>query len=206
MRHFNYEVDEKDFLTKENYLSNIVFNNDKEKEDCLSNFDKHLKFFNDLSMEEFNNQIIRVINKFKFFQEINDLNDCMFPGIYIMVLDHYKQMYVGCSNNIKKRIIRHWKIKVSKDYLSNSVNKTPMGIDCFKALDTTRIFVWHLDYSGLIKIINIIAEHSNKPLLKNKEYYWLLEDCEGEVIKFIDSRFVCNKYIRNLSISLKRNF
>lgn len=63
---------------------------------------------------------------------------------YMMVLDEYKQVYIGKSVNIKKRIQQHWSCTKPFDrtlfplYNTNSV----LSIDFFRALDTTRIYAW----------------------------------------------------------------
>lgn len=67
------------------------------------------------------------------FNEIFDLNDCAdVAGVYIMVFDEYKTCYVGMSDNIRERIMRHWS---RCDYYTGS------GVDIFKPCDTTRIYV-----------------------------------------------------------------
>jgi hypothetical protein len=61
-----------------------------------------------------------------------------------MVLDEYNQVYFGKANNIRTRIPQHWTKTLPFDrtlyplYNKNSI----MSIDSFRALDTTRIYVW----------------------------------------------------------------
>lgn len=201
MKHFNIEIKENSCLTKNNYLEGILLDND-EKNECLACFDKHMDYFSKLLETEFNNELEKTLKRFKNFEEIKDLNKCQFSGIYIMVLDKYKQIYVGVSNNIKKRIEQHWNKVVNKDYLSNSINQFPMGIDCFKALDTTRIYVKNCeeDIKSTNQILNQLI-----PNYKKQNYYFL-EDKEAKIIKFINPQFVSNKYIRQNMHQIKREF
>ena len=112
-----------------------------------------------------------------------------------MILDKYKQIYVGVTSNIKKRIKQHWNKIVKKDYLYNEFHNMPMGIDSFKALDTTRIFVQN--YEKEIKSTNnmlsqLILNYNDRKRCD----YWQLEEQEAKMIKFIDNKFLCNKYVR----------
>lgn len=58
-----------------------------------------------------------------------------------MVLGEHRQVYVGQSNNIRKRIKTHWGGAVS---ISNAVfghaDQSIMSIASFRALDTTEIY------------------------------------------------------------------
>ena len=191
MKHFNVEVKEDSYLTKNNYLEGI-FLEDNEKTDYLVSFDKHMDYFSKLLETEFNSDLEKALKRFKNFEEVKDLNNCQFSGVYIMVLDKYKQIYVGVSNNIKKRIEQHWSKIVSKDYLPNSTNESPMGIDCFKALDTTRIYVKNCEEK--IKSNNQILTQMI-PGYKKQNYYFL-EDEEARIIKIINTKFLCNKFVR----------
>lgn len=202
MKHFNIEIRDNEYLTRENYLQKIIFEDVKEKESYLAWYDKHIQFFNDLSTEEFNFQIEKLLKKFKDFKQITNLNDCDFSGIYIMVLDKHKQLYIGVSKNIKKRIKQHWSKNVKLDYLSNWLNNFPIGIDCFKALDTTRIYV--SNYNDLINYVNLILENLKEKPYKQNEIYFLMEDDEAKMIKLINKKFLCNKYIRTKLQSIKR--
>ena len=85
-----------------------------------------------------------------------------------MLLDDYKQAYIGKSNDIKRRIQQHWsKIKPLDRVLLPMYNeKSVFSIDFFRALDTTRIFVW---------------ERS------------LTEGVERRLIKDFPANFLCNR-------------
>lgn len=59
-----------------------------------------------------------------------------------MVLDEYKQIYVGQSKDIRRRILTHWKKEPRFDRLIfPSISKSNISIDSFGVLDTTRIYV-----------------------------------------------------------------
>jgi len=122
---------------------------EKHKKECLINYDKNMKFFSALSIEEFNNEIKKIITHYDKIIEIKDLNYCdKMIGIYIMVLDEYKQVYIGISRKtknktIKDRIVEHWKGRKKFDKLIyGTVENSNLHIDSFGAYDTTRIFVY----------------------------------------------------------------
>ena len=113
------------------------------REKCLINFDKNMAFFEQISKEEFEKALQKMLQSNKRIKQIFDLNDCKsMSGIYIMVLDEYKQAYIGQAQDIKKRIMQHWSRKKPFDRLIfGEVDKSVLSIDSFGALDTTRIFV-----------------------------------------------------------------
>jgi hypothetical protein len=62
-------------------------------------------------------------------------------GAYVMVLDRYKQAYIGQAWDIRARIKRHWSGTKQFDRLIFPDKETSvLSIDSFRALDTTRIF------------------------------------------------------------------
>lgn len=112
---------------------------------CLQNYDLNMKYFASLSKDDFNDELEKYLWRHKGFHEIRKLAYCDgLEGYYMMVLDEYKQVYIGQTDDIKKRIKQHWRNTRSFDctlfpmYNINSV----FSIDFFRALDTTRIFVW----------------------------------------------------------------
>lgn len=204
MKHFNLEVKNRNKLTKENYIENIVFEDKQELKEILQVYDEKIEKLLNLSKLEFENQINLFIKKFKGFKEVYDLNDCNFIGFYLMILDDYKQVYLGVSNNIKKRIVQHWNRKVKKEYLSSKVNGYGIGIDSFKPYDTTRIFVKKYSTDG-IKVVNDILQQMGKEKLKEKDFYAFMEEEESKMIKFFNSEFVCNRYIRVNTFKIKKS-
>lgn len=113
------------------------------REKCLINFDKNMAYFKQITKDEFEFALKTLIGSNSKIRQISDLNDCsQICGIYIMVLDEYRQVYIGQSKDIKKRIMSHWNRQKAFDrLLFGDINDSVLSIDCFGALDTTRIFV-----------------------------------------------------------------
>jgi len=143
----------------------------KHREDCLLNFDLNMRFFSSLDSEIFNKKLNAFIKKHRKLREIVDLNECAdMIGIYVMVLDEYKQVYIGqSSSSIKTRIMRHWsKNKEFDKLIFGRVENSILSIDSFKALDTTRIFVYPCSYS-------------------------LLDSEESKLVKSMDAKYLLNR-------------
>lgn len=137
---------------------------------CLENYDLNMKYFNSLDSDEFNKELTRILEYFKYFEKVTDLNTYEdIPGIYIMVLDEYKQMYIGKTNSLKKRIMTHWTKKQEFDRLIfGPVNRSVISINCFGALDTTRLFVYPVDDPWCYEIESIIVDYANKKFILNR--------------------------------------
>lgn len=119
------------------------------RELCLKNFDLNMKYFAQLDQNDFNNAITIFVKNHIGFREINDLSKFeSVSGYYLMVLDKYKQAYIGKSTNIQKRIKQHWLSTKAFDRTllpMYAVETSCFSIDFFRALDTTRIFIWETD-------------------------------------------------------------
>ncbi|NRU52445.1 GIY-YIG nuclease family protein [Clostridium beijerinckii] len=137
------------------------------QKECLENYDLNMEYFSLLNNEEFNKELNGFLDKNKCFQEVFDLNLYnMKSGYYIMVLDKYSQLYIGTAKYIKKRIRQHWSGNKYFDRLlfpMGAVNTSKLSIDSFRALDTTRIFVYETDRI-FEKEDNFINQFSNKYL------------------------------------------
>lgn len=86
-----------------------------------------------------------------------------------MVLDEYHQIYIGTSDNIKKRILQHWSMRKPFDRLLcpiGAVETSILSIDSFRAYDTTRIYAC-----------------INQDTYEKEDYY----------IKQFSSKFLCNR-------------
>ncbi len=156
----------------------------KHQKDCLDNFDLSMKYFSLLNKNEFDSEINKFLKKYKSFKKVMDLNNYEnISGVYLMVLDKYKQLYIGVSNNIKRRIKQHWINYKSFDRLLfpiGAVETSVMCIDSFRALDTTRIY---------------ISQYDN--------YF----DVEDKYINYFSPKFLCNrigggKYGDSLSMAI----
>ena len=113
------------------------------QEKCLKNYDLNMAFFQTLQHEDFEKALSKLIKSNKKIREIFDLDSCKgICGIYVMVLDEYKQMYIEQASDIKRRILKHWSTKKPFDRLIfGRVDNSILSIDSFGALDTTRIFI-----------------------------------------------------------------
>lgn len=116
-------------------------------ERCLYNYDLNMKYFHSMSELKFNKEVLKFVKKNKMFKEITDLAPfSLVSGYYIMVLDEFAQVYIGRSNDIKKRILSHWSKQKEFDRLIFGGKETSiLSIDSFRAYDTTRIFVYPTD-------------------------------------------------------------
>ena len=117
---------------------------EKHRSECLKNYDLNIKFFEKLKKEKLQSQLNKLLRKSRKVKEIFSLEECVHKsGIYIMVLDEYKQMYIGTSKNIKKRIQQHWsKTKEFDRLIFGRTESSVLSIDSFGPLDTTRIFIY----------------------------------------------------------------
>lgn len=117
------------------------------QKDALYNFDLNMAFCEKLDRNKFNEEIEHFLSKHPKFVEVTDLKRYKnATGIYIMVLDEYKQIYIGMTNSsklgIKGRIQQHWTATKTLDRLIfQGINSSVLNIDSFRHLDTTRIFV-----------------------------------------------------------------
>lgn len=133
--------------------NSLVYNEEfikRNKEAILKNLNLNLKFYTELDSEEFNKNLDKVLKlkKNNGLKKVTDLKEYIGKkGIYIMVLDKYKQIYIGQSKrDVVERIINHWKRKVEfENLLIGKVNKSKLSIDTFGMLDTTRIYIEDID-------------------------------------------------------------
>jgi hypothetical protein len=112
------------------------------REAALENFDLNMAFFTQLSGRNFLEALTEMLGKQKNLRPVADLPafDGV-EGIYVMVLDRYKQAYIGQAWDIRARIKRHWSGTKQFDRLIFGDKETSvLSIDSFRALDTTRIF------------------------------------------------------------------
>lgn len=133
--------------------NSLVYNEEfikRNKEAILKNLNLNLKFYTKLDSEEFNKNFDKVLKlkKNNGLKKVTDLKEYIGKkGIYIMVLDKYKQIYIGQSKrDVVERIINHWKRKVEfENLLIGKVNESKLSIDTFGMLDTTRIYIEDID-------------------------------------------------------------
>lgn len=122
---------------------------------CLKNFDRNMEYFSTLDKSAFDAALSSFLSKYKRFVEVTNLNDFNgVEGFYIMVLDEYKQAYIGKSEDIRKRIMKHWSNTKPFDrtlFPMYDWEKSTFSIDFFQALDTTRIYAWRKKMSNGIE-------------------------------------------------------
>lgn len=149
IEHTDYEIPNEIYLDERHYTDEFV---QEQFDSCMENYDLNMTFFNQLSNEKFSKHISSFVRK-NCFKEVTDLKKLDgIIGIYILVLDNYKQIYIGQSTNIKKRILQHWTRKKEFDrLLCGDVDESIISIDSFGALDTTRIFYKSCSWSDLDK-------------------------------------------------------
>jgi hypothetical protein len=143
----------------------------RQQQNALKNFDLNMAKYRDLIQEEFDEALHFAIRETPSMVEIIDLSEWAEGSVvYIMVLDDYKQLYVGIARGeggLKKRIRQHWSGNKQFDrLLHGSVETSKISIDSFRALDTTRIFA---------------MRHNNPAKVENK------------ILELIPSRFVLNR-------------
>lgn len=115
----------------------------KQIDRCMFNFDLNMQFFDELDRGSFIKELDAFLESHPSFERVDDLNLYKdLPGAYLMVLDEYKQAYLGGTNSLKRRIQRHWTYKKPLDRLIfGTVVDSKLSIDSFRALDTTRLYI-----------------------------------------------------------------
>ena len=204
MIHFGIEVSSYDKLSKTKYIGYIKESDlqKNSKASIMKNYEDNMKYFEKLSNEEFNLTLNKFLKKYPDFQQIFNINDCNFSGYYIIVLDKYKQVYIGVAKNIKKRILEHWN-KKPINLICRLPNDSKLCIDAFKALDTTRLYVYKKEHDYDIEFLNKMSEGTGQKPITLMEY---LEINESEMIDKFNSKFTCNRYVRFAIKDYKRNF
>jgi hypothetical protein len=83
-----------------------------------------------------------MLRKNKGLRPVTDLRAFdMEEGVYVMVLDEYRQAYIGQTSDIRARIKRHWAgVKAFDRLLCGETHESVLSIDSFRSLDTTRIY------------------------------------------------------------------
>lgn len=117
----------------------------------VKNVEINISTFEKLNKTAFNNEINRITTKYHFKEvdDISSFNKCL----YLVVLDEYKQFYVGKSeSNLKGRMRKHWTAKIipSRHLWTGDFESSRIKFDDFKMFDTTRIFVCD-DISQILK-------------------------------------------------------
>lgn len=120
------------------------------REGALRNYDLTMGWCERLDRERFDYAIARLPELFPELQPVDDLTRWTdVPGVYVLVLDGYKQAYVGLARGrggVRQRIVVHWQKKLAFNrLLAGPPERSIMAVDSFRALDTTRILAARLD-------------------------------------------------------------
>jgi hypothetical protein len=109
---------------------------------ALENFDLNMAYYSLISEESFEKAVTAMLRKNKTLRAVTELSALEGQGgLYVMVLDQYRQVYIGQAANLRQRIKRHWSGTKQFDRLVfGMVDESVMSIDAFQALDTTRLF------------------------------------------------------------------
>jgi hypothetical protein len=120
-------------------LQKKIDNWSKLKINCNKFYDLSISNFNIRASEDFKNEVIHFTSS-HHFSEIKDLSLTTGEqsGLYLMVLDNYKSMYLGATtDSFKHQICEHWRKQESVTSLTAG---TVLPINAFSTLDTTRLY------------------------------------------------------------------
>ena len=109
---------------------------------ALYNYDLNFEHYKSLDASKFQYEIEQFKKDHSEFIEIHSFSEVKdMPGIYVMILDNYCQIYIGITSvSIPKRIKQHWQSQLPLDRLIfGGVNNSIISINSFRHLDTTRI-------------------------------------------------------------------
>jgi len=115
------------------------------QEQAMLNYDLNMEYFAFLDPLEFDQAVNQSVAELRGMREVTDLREWdRKSGLYVMVLDDFRQVYVGVAqgrDGVMGRIKRHWNSSTAFDrLLFGDVNSSRLSIDSFRALGTTRIF------------------------------------------------------------------
>lgn len=154
----------------------------------MKNFDLNMKFYSLLDRNEFNRTVDFFLLRNPGFKQITDLE--LYhnrSGHFLLVLDDYCQVYIGkTSVSLKKSILGHWSKQMPFDrllYPEGAVNTSTLSIGCFRAFDTTRIYIYESDMDNDILDENFLEGIPYKflcnRLVNGISEFDLLQEIEG---------------------------
>jgi hypothetical protein len=75
----------------------------------LENFDLNLAFFAQIPQQDFDDALPEMLGKNKRLRPITNLRSLDGDeGVYVLVLDDYRQAYIGQATDMRRRIKAHW--------------------------------------------------------------------------------------------------
>jgi len=117
--------------------------------DIILNYEFNLAYLSQLSRISFKRGVTKFKKNNPDFIEINDLTKYYGKsGYYILIVDDYKQLYVGKATDLPTRIRQHWNARKDFDrliYPFGAVMTSKISIDSFRAFDITRILIYETD-------------------------------------------------------------
>lgn len=118
------------------------------RENALRNFDLNMACYASLNYADFDEAVGAAVAAQRYMSQVHDLREWTnVSGLYVMVLDEVKQVYVGVADGVRARIRSHWSSRKPLDRLVlSSVERSILSIDSFSALDTTRIYAARSSY------------------------------------------------------------
>ncbi|MGM9600730.1 MAG: hypothetical protein ACI3W5_03955 [Faecousia sp.] len=166
-----YVVDKTETIGERTYVIEKHYTDEwckKHYDDCMKNFDLNMKFYKQLDKGNFEKKIESFLKRYKCFKPVTDLKEYAGEsGYYLMVLDEYRQIYIGTSDDIMKRIQTHWRARKKFDRLVfRDPTTSRLSIDSFRALDTTRIYAYKT---------------------------WNTYEVEDKYINFFPDEYICNR-------------
>lgn len=155
----------------------------KKVADRLYNYDLNMNYFSSLGKDDFNEELKNFASNNETFIEITDLAPLSrVSGYYVMVLEEYKQVYIGSSQDIRVRILSHWSKQKEFDRLIfGRKEDSILSIDSFRAYDTTRIFVYPTD--NYIKLENDFINAFSKEFVLNRTSGGVLLDLTEAIME-----------------------
>jgi len=161
---------------------------EKHREAALKNFDMNMEYYKQVG-KEFEDRLNEfLLTDGKEFKEYYSLNheDMRKPGIYMLVLDEYKRIYIGSTmkQTLRRRIMRHWGRVMPFDRLIwGSADSSIIAIDSFGCLDTTRIFLIPFDVGEENRLYDEEFNYTSSPLI----YDFLQNRASGGMTTYLDS-------------------
>lgn len=97
----------------------------RQREDALENFDLNMAFFAQIPAEAFEDALTELLRKNKSLRPVTELRALEEDeGVYVMVLDDYRQAYIGQAVDMRRRIKAHWSGTKQFDRLIGVTPKT----------------------------------------------------------------------------------
>ena len=141
-KEFLFELEKEHKKRTDEYSIEIYRDTKKDLNKYIHNVQLNISTLSLLDFDKFESELKRITFKYHFI-EVNDISSFK-NCLYIVVLDDYKQFYVGkADSSLKNRMRKHWTAKIipSRHLWNGGFESSKLKFDDFKIYDTTRIFV-----------------------------------------------------------------